>query len=193
MSKHSGWLSLSKHRIRKLVNHQRMLSDKINAALNAQIGMEGYASFLYLSMSTWCDFNGLQGSAQFFRRQSEEEHMHMMKIVDYILEMDGKAIIPALNQPPSEFESIGKLFEETYGHEKEVTQSIHDLVDLSLSENDHSTHNFLQWYVEEQREEENLIRTILDKVKLIGQGPLSLYYIDKEVEMINAATLKAEG
>jgi ferritin len=170
-----------------------MLSTKINDALNDQIEKEGYASFLYLSMSSWCDHVGLEGCSNFFRRQSEEESFHMMKIIDYVLEMDGRAIVPKIEQPPKEYDTIVKLFEKTLVHEKDVTSSIHNLVDLALAENDHSTHNFLQWYVEEQREEENLIRTILDKIKLIGEGELSLYYIDKEVEQINNRTLKAEG
>ena len=157
--------------------------------MNGQIGEEAYASFLYLSMSTWCEHKGLEGCAKFFRRQSEEEHMHMMKIVDYILEMDGKVIIPQINQPPEDFESVQTIFTSTYDHEKRVTSCINQLVDLSLEENDHSTHNFLQWYVEEQREEENLIRSILDKLQLIGDGSMALYYIDKEVEQIN---LRAE-
>lgn len=167
-----------------------MLSKKMNEALNEQVSKEGYASFLYLSMSTWCDHQGLQGCTSFFRRQSEEENFHMMKVIDYILEMDGRAIVPNIEKPPADHANIQKLFETTLKHEKEVTASINRLVDLSLEENDHSTHNFLQWYVEEQREEENLIRTILDKIKLIGDGSQSLYYIDKEVEEINNQTLK---
>lgn len=163
-----------------------MLNEKMNKALNEQIGMEGYASFLYLAMSTWCDKNGLSGSSLFFRRQSEEENMHMLKIVDYIMEMDGTVAVPGIDQPTGSFDGIVSVFEMTLEHEKKVTASIHRLVDLALETNDHATHNFLQWYVEEQREEENLIRGILDKIQLIGEGPLSLYYIDKEVESINA-------
>lgn len=162
-----------------------MLKDRMNDALNAQIGMESYASFLYLSMSSWCDRNGLTGSAQFFRRQSEEETMHMLKIVDYIMDTDGTALVSGIERPPSDFESIVEVFKATLEHEKKVTASIHSLVDLANELNDHATHHFLQWYVEEQREEESLIRSILDKIQLIGDGPMSLYYIDKEVETIN--------
>ena len=162
-----------------------MLSDKMNDALNEQVGMEAYASFLYLAMATWCDSKSLVGSAQFFRRQSEEENMHMLKIVDYILESDGTVVVPAVKQPPQSFGSIQEVFEATLQHEKLVTASIHKLVDLALNVNDHATNNFLQWYVEEQREEEALIRSILDKLELIGEGPMSLYYIDKELDTIN--------
>jgi ferritin len=88
---------------------------------------------------------------------------------------------------------VKKLFEEVYAHEQRVTASIHELVKLSIEENDHTTNLFLQWYIEEQKEEEALMRTILDKIKLIGEGPQSLYYIDKEIEQINQQTLSAEA
>jgi len=170
-----------------------MLSKKMEKALNKQIALEGYASFLYLSMASWCDKEGFEGSAKFMHRQSAEEHQHMMRIFNYISEMDGHSIAPAIKQAPSEFESIVKLFVDVYAHEKKVTRSIHELVALSVSEKDHTTFNFLQWYVEEQREEEALMRSIIDKIKLIGDGPQSLYYIDKEIEKINKAEEAAEA
>ena len=164
-------------------------------ALNEQIALEGYASFLYLSMASWCDREGVEGCAQFMHRQSEEERMHMLKIFHYLSEVDAHALTPAIKQPPHEFESVKSMFEQVYKHEQKVTASINKLVKLSYEENDFSTLEFLQWYVEEQREEENLMRTILDKIKLIGDGPSSLYYIDQEIEKINAkeAAAEAEG
>lgn len=170
-----------------------MISEKMEKALNEQIAMEGYASYLYLSMSSWCDKQGLMGCRDFMRRQSDEERMHMLKIFDYIAEVDGHAIAPAIAQPPSNFESVQKMFEQTYAHEQKVSHSIHQLIALSNEENDFTTNNFLQWYVAEQREEEALMRTILDRIKLIGNGSQSLYYIDKEVAAINTATAKAEA
>ena len=168
-----------------------MLNEKIEKALNDQIKMESDASRLYLSMSSWCTTQGLDGCAQFFMRQSEEEHMHMMKIFDYILEMDGHALVSSVEKPPANFDSIQSVFNSTLTHEQMVTKSIHNLLDLANELNDHSTHLFLQWYVEEQREEETLIRSIIDKIRLIGDGGMSLYYIDKEIEDINAAVAKA--
>jgi ferritin len=154
-------------------------------ALNEQVETEGYASFLYLSMASWCEQQGMNGSAQFFYRQSAEEHAHMMKIFHYLLEMDGKAHAPAIKKAPSDFKSVRSVFEMVYEQEQKVTQCIHDLVELAMAENDHATHNFLQWYVAEQREEEALVRDILDKIKLIGDGAQSLYFIDKEVDAVN--------
>jgi len=126
-----------------------MISKKMEKALNVQIELEGYASFLYLAMSAWCDSEGMKGCAQFMRRQSEEEQMHMMKIFDYVGEVAGHPITPAIKQPPSKFTSIQKLFEEVYVHEQKVTKAIHKLVSLAKAEDDYTTFEFLQWYVME--------------------------------------------
>lgn len=164
-----------------------MISDKMESALNKQIEREAYASFLYLSMASWCEKESLNGCAEFMFRQSDEERHHMTRIYKYIAEVDGHAITPAVSQPPLEFDSVQKLFQEVFEHEQKITVSINELVDLCYAEDDYSTLNFLQWYVEEQREEENLMRTILDRIRLIGDGPQSLYYIDKEVHELNEA------
>jgi len=170
-----------------------MISKKMEATLNKQIELECYASFLYLSMASWCDKEGLEGGARFMNRQSEEERDHMLRIFHYISEIDGHAIVPAVKQPPKEFKSAKALYQQVYEHEQKVTKSINNIVALCYKENDYTTLNFLQWYVEEQREEEALMRTIMDRIKLIGDGPQSLYYIDKEIEKINKAEAAAQA
>ncbi len=120
----------------------------MEAALNKQIALEGYASNLYLSMASWCDKQGLQGCAAFMHRQSEEERAHMLRIFHYISEVDGHALTPAISQPPHEFESIRALLEQVYAHEQKVTAAIHNLISVSYQDNDHTTLNFLQWYVD---------------------------------------------
>lgn len=162
-----------------------MLSSNIEKALNDQIALEGHASAVYLAMASWCEKEGMAGCASFFYEQSTEERMHMLKVLHYILEMDGSPIIPAQEQPQAEYESIQSLFNMVYAQEKEVTAAIYNLLSISEAENDHSTTLFLQWYVAEQREEEAQIRTIMDKIKLIGNGTQSLFFIDQEVEKIN--------
>ena len=166
-----------------------MISSKMLAALNKQIELESYASNLYLAMSAWCDQQGLNGCTQFMRRQSDEEREHMLRIIDYLFTVDGKVIVPELKKPPTTYKSVKAMFEMVYAHEQKVTKSIFKLLELSDTEKDYSAENFLQWYVEEQREEEDLMRNILDKIRLIGSGTRSLYYIDKEVEEINAQEL----
>lgn len=170
-----------------------MISKKMESALNKQIEMEGYASFLYLAMASWCDKKGLEGCAKFMHRQSNEERGHMLRLFHYISDVDGHAVAPGIAKPPTEFDSIQVLLQEVYDHEQKVTSKINELVELSYKEDDYSTLNFLQWYVEEQREEEALMRTIIDKIKLIGEGPLSLFYIDKELDNINKQVEKAEA
>ncbi len=166
-----------------------MLIEKMVNALNEQVAFEGYASFLYLSMAGWFDYKSMKGCASFMYRQSAEEHMHMMKIFNYLIEMDARAISPAIAQPDTEFKDVKTIFEETLAHECRVTKSINEIVELAIKESDHATYAFLQWYVTEQREEENLIRTIIDKINLIGDGSQSLYFIDKEIEAINQAQI----
>jgi len=170
-----------------------MLSEKMIVRLNEQIAMEGYASFLYLSMAGWFDDKSLKGCAAFMYRQSVEEHMHMMKIFHYLIEMNARPISPAIPQPQSEFADVKAIFEESLSQEQRVTKSINDIVELSIQESDHATYAFLQWYVTEQREEESLIRTVLDKINLIGDGSQSLYFIDKELEAINKTQVAVEG
>lgn len=167
------------------------MTQAMTDALNAQLEKESFASFLYLAMASWLDHHSLNGAAQFMYRQSGEEREHMMRIFTYLLDMDSIAVVPAVEKPPTSFESVQQIFNMAFEHECKITASINDLVDLSIRENDHATNNFLQWYVEEQREEETLMRTILDKIKLIGDGAQSLYFIDKEMEIINAEQEKA--
>jgi ferritin len=170
-----------------------MLSPKMTEALNEQIAMESYASFIYLSMAGWFEYKSMQGCASFMYRQADEERLHMMKIFHYMLDMDARPVTPSVKQPAQDYNSAKEIFEETLAHEQRVTKSINELVELAMKENDHSTYAFLQWYVNEQREEESLMRTILDKIKLIGDGPQSLYFIDKEIEAINSQELKEEA
>ncbi len=162
-----------------------MLTKKIESALNEQIENEAYASFLYLSMATWCDREGLGGCAEFLYRQSEEERDHMMRMINYINEMGYHAVIPGIKQAPVEYSSIQELFQMVYKSELGVTAKINAIIDLCYKEDDHMTLNFMQWFVSEQREEEAMVRHILDKLKLVGTGPQHLYFIDQELQKIN--------
>lgn len=169
-----------------------MLPNTILEVLNKQIELEAYASNLYLSMASWCDYQGLSGCAEFMHLQSNEERNHMMRLFHYISEQDGHAEAPHVPKPPLKFTSINTLFEDVLKHEQKVTTSINNIVALCYKEKDYATLNFMQWYVEEQREEEALMRTILDKIRLIGDGTQSLYYIDREVAKFNNPNTKIQ-
>lgn len=147
-----------------------------------QIQLEADSSQFYLAMASWAETNGLNGVASFLYRQSDEERMHMLKLVRYINERGGKAVIPALKQPPKNFKSLSFVFEELLSHEIAVSTEINNLVESCLKEKDYTTHNFLQWYVAEQIEEEALARNINDKLNLIGSDKGGLYLFDRDLE-----------
>jgi ferritin len=157
------------------------MNKKIEKALNDQVAMEGNASNYYLAMAAWCAQNGFEGAAKFFHNQSEEEREHMMKIFHYIIDAGGRAEVPAIEKPQSNFKSLPSTFDIALKNEVKVTKSIHKILDLSNEQKDHRTSNFLQWFVTEQMEEENQFQTILDKLKIVGDEGRSLYMLDKEL------------
>jgi ferritin len=169
------------------------LSNKMKEAINNQIAYEGYASNFYLALAYWCDDQALEGCKKFFLRQSDEERMHMLKLFDYMSESGVLPVTPSIAQPPISYSSIQEAFQKVFEQERSVTSSIHNMLKLAIEENDYNTQHFLQWYVDEQREEEAVIRTILDRIKVIGEGGQSLYYIDKEVEKINNQVVISES
>ena len=159
-----------------------MISGKVENALNDQIKKEAQSSQFYLAMASWAETKGYNGVASFLYAHSDEERMHMLKLIKFVNERGGKAIIPALDAPPIEFNSITYVFEELLNHEVKVTESINNVVEVCLSEKDYTTHNFMQWYVSEQIEEEALARTINDKLDMIGSDKGGLYLFDRDLE-----------
>jgi ferritin len=159
-----------------------MLVKSIQEALNKQVQMEAESSQAYLAMASWAEIQpGLQGVTEFFYKQSDEERVHMLKLIRFINERGGFAVVPALEQPIITFKSIKNVFDEFLKHELKVSSSINDLVHLSLTEKDYATHNFLQWYVNEQIEEERVARTLNDKLELVGDDKGGLYLFDRDI------------
>lgn len=172
-----------------------MILKKVEELLNKQITVEAESSQIYLAMACWAEVKGLQGVAQFMYAQSDEEREHMLKLVKFINERGGHAKISALKAPNVTFNSFKDMFQMLLDHEIFVSESINELVHLTLQEKDYSTHNFLQWYVAEQIEEEAMARTILDKINLIGDDKGGLYLFDRDIQQMTAntsATLPAE-
>ncbi|MEO9510914.1 MAG: ferritin [Flavobacteriaceae bacterium] len=161
-----------------------MLSKKLEKALNDQIRIEAESSQVYLSMASWAEVKGLEGVAGFMYGHSDEERMHMLKLVKYVNERGGHAIVSDLKAPKTDFGSLPKMLQELYDHEVFVSQSINELVHVTLEEKDYATHNFLQWYVAEQLEEEALARTVLDKINLIGDDKGGLYLFDRDIQQL---------
>ncbi len=158
------------------------MNTRVEKALNDQIRKEASSSHYYLAMASWSENHGLNGTAKFLYAQSDEERFHMLKLVKFVNERGGKAIIPSIEQPPVEFNNLENVFELLLEHEIGVTESINDLVDICLQEKDYSTHNFVQWYVSEQLEEEASARSVLDKLKLIDGDKGGMYMFDRDLE-----------
>jgi ferritin len=162
-----------------------MFSKKVEAALNKQIVLEGYSSNIYLAMAVWAETQGFEGVASFMYTHADEEREHMLKLVKFMTERGADALIPAIAEPPRQFTSLKSLFTDLLEHEMGVTNEINKLVHLTLGEQDYTTHNFLQWYVSEQIEEEALARTILDKLKIIGtESGSGIYMFDRDIAKI---------
>jgi ferritin len=149
--------------------------------LNDQLKAELYSANLYLAMSSWCSSKDLNGTAQFFRKQSEEEYQHGIKIYDYLFEVGARAIVPAIDQPPSNYDSLEEIFKQTLDHEKHVTELINKLMELANQERDYATANLLNWFVAEQVEEEGMVNDILAQLRMVGTSGQALFLIDREL------------
>ncbi|HWQ44372.1 MAG TPA: ferritin [Methanosarcina barkeri] len=158
-----------------------MLNEKVEEALNEQINREMYSSYLYLAMSAYSSSLGLPGFAHWFRVQVEEENIHAMKLFDYINNQDGRVRLKEIKEPPMEFGTPMKMFQQTLKHEQFITRSIYELVGLTLVEKDEKTASFLQWYVEEQVEEEENDNEIIAKLKGFEENKNTLTEIDAEL------------
>lgn len=171
-----------------------MASKKMIEKLNSQLNYEYYSANVYLQMAAWTASEGLEGCTAFFLRQAQEEREHMQKFFDYVVEVDALPIVGAIDKPEVEYDSIHAIFEEAFKHEKEVTRRIHEIAKLAHEEGDFVTISFIQWFIDEQREEEENFKGILDKLKIIGKNESkSLYFIDKEISSLNDKLVTAEA
>jgi len=158
-----------------------MLKEKMLTALNEQINAEQYSAFLYLSMSSWFHDKGLPGFANWMYIQYQEELTHANKLFNYVVERGERPAMKAIDQMPVEWDGIIEIYEATLKHEQHVTELINNLVDIAVEVKDHATQSFLQWFVDEQVEEEANVTEILDNLKLInGQGN-GIFMLDREM------------
>lgn len=162
-----------------------MLSKKVERILNEQILKEDYSSQLYLAMASWAENQGFEGVSEWLYTQAEEERMHMLKLVRYVNERDGNAVIPGMEKPPSEFGNVFEMFDQVLAHEKYISGSINEIVSLCIAENDYTTQSWIQWFVNEQIEEEASVKAIIDKLKLVGKN--NLYLFDRDIMSLRAS------
>jgi len=160
-----------------------VIHEKLHQMLNEQINWELYSAYLYLSMAAYANSIGLKGFANWFRIQEQEERFHALKFFDYLESRGLEVTLLAIGQPPAGWESPVALFEETAAHEEKVTGLINDLMAEAIAERDYATISFLQWYVDEQVEEEENVREILDRIRVASAeaGSPALYMLDREL------------
>lgn len=158
-----------------------MLSQKMQDALNAQINAEYYSSYLYLSMAAYCEHVNFKGFANWFRIQSQEEMVHVTKFFDYVNDRRGRVELKAIDGPPTTWDSPLAAFEAAGKHEQHVTGLINRLSSLAISENDHASHGLLEWFVNEQVEEEATVDQIVAQLKLAEGAPAALFMLDREL------------
>lgn len=156
-----------------------MLPKKVEEILNLQIEKEDYSSQLYLSMASWAENKGLEGVSNWLYAQAEEERVHMLKLVRYVNERDGVAVIPGIETPPTDFGDVFTMFDQVLKHEKYISGSINEIVAVCMAENDFTTQNWIQWFVTEQIEEESSVKAIIDKLNLLGKN--NLYMFDRDI------------
>lgn len=158
-----------------------MMNKKVEEAINSQINYEFYSSYLYLSMSAYFTSVNLKGFANWMNIQAQEELMHGMKMYQYILSRNGIVTLQPLSGPETTWKSTLDVFEKTYAHELTVTSRIHAIADLAMQEKDHATSVFIQWFINEQVEEESNDTGIIDELKMIADSREGLFMLDREL------------
>ncbi len=158
-----------------------MISKKMEETLNGQVNAELYSAYMYLSMESYFKSLNLNGFANWMRVQTQEEVMHAMKIYDFVNERGGRIILKAIEGPPTEWDSPLAVFEVVYVHEQKVTGLINNLVDLAIKEKDHATNTFLQWFVNEQVEEESSADAVVQQLKMMENAPGGMFMLDREL------------
>lgn len=162
-----------------------MLPKKVESICNQQVEKEGYSSHLYLAMASWAENNGYPGIAQWLYAQAEEERIHMLKFIKYINERGGQAVLPSIKKPPVDFKNPKAMFAEVLKHEQFITASINEIVGVCIDTRDFTTHNWVQWFVTEQIEEEKSAREVIDKLNLVDEK--NLYIFDRDILSFRAA------
>ncbi len=158
-----------------------MANLKLQNALNEQINAEFYSAYLYLAMAAYFESMSLRGFANWMRAQAQEELTHAMKIYDFVNQRDSRVTLKQIPQPPTDWESAITALRAIHEHEQNVTELINKLVNLAAAQKDHATYAFLQWFVNEQVEQQQKTSDIVGKLKLLNDAPAGLYMIDAEI------------
>lgn len=158
-----------------------MIKKSMEKAINKQINAELWSAYLYLSMASYFDSKSLSGFSNWMQAQAQEEINHAMRFYNHVVERGGQVKLSAIDEVPTKWNSPLHVFEETYKHEQKVTSLIENLVDLAEKEKDRASMNMLQWFIDEQVEEEDSADEIVQKLKLIGDSGNGLFMLDREL------------
>lgn len=158
-----------------------MLKANVQDALNKQLNAELASSYLYLSMAAWFEEKNYRGMGHWMRTQAQEEYGHAMKFYGYIIERGGRVVLGQIGAPKAEWGGISEAFQDAYAHEIQVTRWIHELTKLVMGESDFATQSFLQWFINEQVEEEANVEQIVEKLKMVGESNVGLLFLDSEL------------
>ncbi len=169
------------------------MEKKLEKAMNAQLTNEFYSAYLYLSMAAYFEFEGLTGFSHWMKMQHQEEFLHVRKFFDFINDRGSKIELDAIKKPQSTFTSIEDVFNKTLEHEVGVTKKINDLYALARELNDNSCCVFLQWFINEQVEEEKVTNDVLSRLKYAGNEPAGILMVDKELGARAAPSLTPEA
>lgn len=163
-----------------------IISEATIKLLNKQLNEEHYSANLYFNMAGWCSKQGLNGCAAFLNNHAAEEHTHLEKFSDFIKKAGGQPIISAMKEPEYDFKSVEEVFDKVVKHERYITALIKKLVDKSMDDKDYITLNFLDWFMNEQFEEEGLFNNIIDTIKILGDlKGRNLYEFDKFMDNLD--------
>lgn len=159
-----------------------MLSKKMYEALNAQVNHELESEYVYLQLAAWSKANNLEGFSNWMKHQAEEEREHAMKIHDFLIDNEHEVVLTGIEKPKLNIKSAVDVFRASLKHEQKITKNIHDCYSIALSEKCYKSQVMLQWFIEEQVEEEANAKSVLDKLETLKDSPSSIYWIDKELK-----------
>jgi ferritin len=170
-----------------------MMSKTMQDALNQQMKQEFYSVYLYLSMSAYCDAANLPGLSHWMRAQAQEEAKHAIKIFDHLLDRGGRVELQQIDRPPAQFSSPREVFEQAHRHEQQVTASIDKVYGLAMDERDFASRVFLDWFVQEQVEEERTSGLLAEQLRMVGEDRPGLLMLDRELGQRRGGAAEAQA
>lgn len=157
-----------------------MINKEVEAAINQQVNNELNAWYSYLAMAAYLESRHLAGFAKFMKNQSDEEQAHAQRLFRYLMDRDGDIDLQPIQSPATDYDSVEAVFKAAVGYEQANTASIHELYDLAKKKNDYGTIAHLQWFLDEQVEEEKLMTEALGLIRFAGDDKSALLTLNSQ-------------